>query len=471
MDHGRTFGAADSRQPAESRFSLRKFLVAVLVGCVFGQLLSFAGQPVTLPSGGNFTAGAGAISASGNTLTINQATARGIIDWNSFSIGAGGLVQFRNGSGVTLNRVNGGAMSSILGSLIASGSIYLLNPQGVLIGPKGTVKTGGDFIASTLHLSNDAFLGGSSLLFVGDSTALVKNLGSISSKNGSVFLIARSIENSGSIKAANVTVGLGAGTQVLLKDSSSDQRVFVQAAGGDITNTGSIAAAEAEVRAAGGNIYALAGNNGGQIRATGTATKNGHVWLIAEGGTLDVTGTVHAQNANGTGGAVETSGGNVSFDGGHIGTGKGGSWLVDPYDLTVNSTAATTIKNSLASGTDVTLTTSATGASGPGTQNSSGSGDIIINSGISWSTGNTLTLSAYRNVKISSGYTVKNTGSGNLNLIADNTGNGTGTVTINGTVDYSGSTGVVSAYYDPTGTTKYTNPLTYGTHLKTNAGI
>jgi hypothetical protein len=60
---------------------------------VLASLLGF--QPVleaasSLPSGGAFTAGSGAIVASGNTLTINQSTFRGVINWNNFSIGQGG---------------------------------------------------------------------------------------------------------------------------------------------------------------------------------------------------------------------------------------------------------------------------------------------------------------------------------------------------------------------------------------------
>ena len=42
----------------------------------------------------------------------------------------------------------------------------------------------------------------------------------------------------------------------------------------------------------------------------------------------------------------------------------------------------------------------ASGTSGPGNANASGSGDININSAITWSTANTLTLDAYRNVNI-----------------------------------------------------------------------
>jgi hypothetical protein len=112
---------------------------------------------------------------------------------------------------------------------------------------------------------------------------------------------------------------------VLLGDSSTNGKVLVEAPGGDIVDSGFIAAAQAELKSNGGNIYALAGNNGGQIQATGTATQNGHIWLIAEHGTAHVSDHLYAVNANGTGGAIETSGAQVVTKGAQIRTGKAGA--------------------------------------------------------------------------------------------------------------------------------------------------
>ena len=91
-----------------------------------------------LPQGGQFVAGAGSILPNGATgLQINQLGARGVIDWRGFSIGSGGSVSINNGSGATLNRVTGGQASQIDGQLTATGSAYLINPQGVVVGPTG----------------------------------------------------------------------------------------------------------------------------------------------------------------------------------------------------------------------------------------------------------------------------------------------------------------------------------------------
>src|SRR5215472_10401732 len=79
--------------------------------------------------------------------------------------------------------------------------------------------------------------------------------------------------------------------------------------------------------------------------------------------------------------------------------GKPGLWLLDPTDLTIDNTAATTISNTLNAGTDVTEQTTATTVSRLGTI-AGGNGDINVTGAISWSTTNTLTLTAYNNVNV-----------------------------------------------------------------------
>jgi len=169
--------------------------------------------------------------------------------------------------------------------------------------------------------------------------------------------------------------------------------------------------------------------------------------------------------AGGNGGSVETAGRTVDFSGLRVDTlaslGRSGTWLVDASRLTVGAAAAATISENLAT-TSVMLQTSTrrTGTEDPGR------GDIIVAAPISWSSGNTLTLSAFRDITVNSGATIASTGPGNLVLRADNTGTGTGSVHLGaelGSVDFSRSTGTVSIYYDPRGENKYENPVIYGT--------
>ncbi len=409
-----------------------------------------AAVPV-LPTGGKVVAGSANIGApSGGSLSINQSSSKAIIDWNGFSVGAGGKVQFNNGSGATLNRVTGAQLSSLDGLLSGTGSIYLINPNGVIIGKSGVVTVGGTFVASTLDTSNAGFLTGGPLSFTGASSAAVVNYGKVGALGGDVALIAAKVDNAGAINAANGDAGLLAGYKVVLKDASLDDGRFsveLGETGTSVTNSGLIAAADAELRAEQGNVYALAGDTAGVIRATGTKSGGGHVWLAAEGGTLDVAGVLEAQGANGAPGAIETSGSTVDLQAARVDA-HGGTWLVDPDDLTIDATAALTIDNALNAGTSVTEQTTATGTSGAGTVNTAGNGDIIVAAPLTWNTNAGLTLSALRNVTLDPAGLITSSGGGAVTLQADNTGTGVGTVNF-GLASAVSTSGAVTIFYNP----------------------
>ncbi|WP_404710695.1 YDG domain-containing protein [Sphingomonas sp. MMS24-J13] len=412
-----------------------------------------------LPTGGKFAAGSGSISQSGAGMQVNQSTTRAIINWNSFSIGSAAAVTINNGAGATLNRVTGGVSSELLGTLSATGSVYLINPSGILIGKDAKVNVGGSFLASTLALTDDSFMTGGSFLFSGNSSAQIVNLGTISAQGGDVFLIARQVTNQGAIAAAQGTVGLATGSSVLLKDSGSDQRVYVQIGGGDLTNSGTISAAQAELRSADGNIYALAGNDGGAISATGTEYRDGHIWLTSETGSIKAEATLTARGTGGAGGQIETSAQSLDLGRAKIDAGVGGTWTLDPDSLTIDAALAGTIQTSLAVGSNVLQLTRVTGTGG--------TGDLTVASNIAWNTGANLTLSAYRDIIVGNGVTIANgsTGhvvAGSLNLLADNSGTGTGTVVFQGSgiVDFRNSSGIVRIGY---------NPLDGASHATVNA--
>ena len=377
----RTFDVAGG--PASRR--LRRIvpsLLPLLAAMAAGPALA---APV-LPTGGSVVAGSATIGTpSGGTLNIHQSSGKAIIDWSGFSIGSGGTVRFDNGSGATLNRVTGTSVSAVDGVLSASGSVYLINPNGVIIGKSGVVGVGGTFVASTLDVANSNFLNGGDLTFTGASTAGVLNLGKVGSLGGDVALIGARVQNNGSLTAPNGDVGLIAGQGVLMRDAGLNDGKFTVLAGGPATqsaNGGAITAAQVELRAEGGNVYALAGNTTGVIRATGVATGGGKVFLVAEGGSTVAQGEIDAANADGSGGHVETSGASVDFNGLTV---RAGDWLVDPDDLTVNAAAAATISSNLAT-TDVTLHTGLSGTSGPGVSDGLGSfgqGGITVASAIS----------------------------------------------------------------------------------------
>ncbi|MGY6161400.1 two-partner secretion domain-containing protein [Paraburkholderia strydomiana] len=398
-----------------------------------------------LPQGGAYVSGSGSIATSGDTLTVTQpGSTRGVIDWNRFSIGRNNTVNINNGNGATLNRVTGGTPSMILGKLNATGSIYLINPQGVLVGPQGVVTTGGRFVASTLDTDNASFMAGGPLTFSGQSTQRVVNLGNIGSTNGDVLLIAASeVDNYGNISAPNGTAEIAVGNKVLLQDSSSSQQMFVQtASSGAIVNTGAIEAAQVNLQAVDGNIYALAGN-ADVLRATGTAVRDGHVWLVAgPKGQVILAGNIAAKNADGKGGTVDMDTGLFTFWGDFAKV-VAGQWNVTLPAYTFDNGASRSFTRSLNDGTSISMTT--TGANGQ-------SGDLVADQNIQWTGGASLALNAAHSLTVSPGVTLSNQGSGALTLHADaGSVNNGGSITNNGTIDWSQSTGTVSALYDMNG--------------------
>ncbi|MFT9441147.1 MAG: MBG domain-containing protein [Acetobacter papayae] len=475
-----------------------------------------------LPTGGTYAAGSGTISTTGATTTIDQSSARGVINWQGFSIGAGGSVQFNNGSGATLNRVTGDQLSSLQGHLGATGTVFLINPNGVVIGPGGTVVTGGSFVASTRDTPNSAFMKGGNVTLSGTSAGTVTNAGKITSTNGNVVLVGAAVSNSGEISAAGGTAALVAGNQVVLSEADGPAGIYVVAdskAKGNVTNTGRIKAAAATLASAGGNVYALAGNREGLVQATGTTTVNGQVWLSAPHGTVTVESTtLSATNADGSGGVIRANGAAVSLGGkavlnasaskagrkggqilvgtdsmggtnlarsttvasgatlkatgkgkgaggtietsahtlamgaATISAGLGGSWLLDPDDLTIDSAAASTVNAALNSGTNVTEQTSAT--------TGSGSGDILLNAALSWNSTASLILSAYHSITLNADITVS--GAGTLTLTTNN--NIGGTSTGDGTVNFGSSTIQFTSSSLTAANTASSSPLTIDGH-------
>ncbi|MBL9155200.1 MAG: filamentous hemagglutinin N-terminal domain-containing protein [Verrucomicrobiales bacterium] len=272
-------------------------------------------------------------------LRILQASDKAIIDWESFSIGAGELTEFlQPGSrSAALNRVRGASASTIEGALRANGRVYLINPNGILVGPGGTIDVGG-FVGSTLDVSDGEFLAGGDLNFAGGSQAGIVNLGSISALDGDVILIAATVENAGTIRAPQGTAALAAGNDVLLAESG-EERVFVRGASGGakangVTNTGNIEANIAELKAHGGNIYGMAVKNEGRVAATGVTREGGQIFLRANGGPVRTTGTLKARKGGGAGGRITVDAGaeGKTEVGGRVDakgeTGKGGEIVV-----------------------------------------------------------------------------------------------------------------------------------------------
>ncbi len=205
---------------------------------------------------------------------------------------------------------------------------------------------------------------------------------------------------------------------------------------------------------------------GAVLKADALGSGTGGSVVVWSDGDTNFAGSISARGGatGGDGGNVETSGHTLTFDQAQVDTtaalGKTGNWLLDPYDLTINSADGTAIGNALAT-SNVTLQTTAsnTGTSAFGTVANNGSGNIIDAGAISWASANTLTLSAYNSISVNAA--ISASGAGSLILRADNTGNGTGTVSF-GATGTAKVGGTASLYYDPT---SYAAPTTYATSV------
>jgi hypothetical protein len=142
---------------------------------------------------------------------------------------------------------------------------------------------------------------------------------------------------------------------------------------------------------------------------------------------LDRASTINASVVVGNaGGWIETSGHTLNLLS-SINAGRGGIWLLDPYDITIDSTMAGTIVTSLNAGTSVTIqTTNSSYACSHADCSSglaSGNGDITVASNIitgAMSDHATLTLSAYRSIIVNAGITIDATQNSNtkkLNIV------------------------------------------------------
>ncbi|SMC41892.1 beta strand repeat-containing protein, partial [Sporomusa malonica] len=296
----------------------QRVIAKAILPVAAGMLLLSAYSPALAnPTGGTVANGSASIATSGSTMIINQATNKAVINWQSFSIGKGEIVNFvqPSSTAVALNRVVGNNVSSIYGSLNANGKVYLVNPNGILFSSSAQVNVGG-LVASTLNISDSDFTSGKYTFEKNGSGGSVTNAGSITATNEAV-LIGPTVTNEGVITAK--VVGLGAGDKVSL-DFSGDQLLNVAvdtgAAGGSAKNSGTITSTGGLVVMTAGTKDALLNtvvNNSGVIRAQSIANVNGVICLeggnVINRGTLDVSGKTSGQ----TGGAVKVLGDTVTL--------------------------------------------------------------------------------------------------------------------------------------------------------------
>jgi filamentous hemagglutinin family protein len=329
------------------------------------------------PSGVISSQGVGSIQGLGtNQVTIQQTAPKGIINWQTFNIASGQVTRFIQPSAqsIILNRINDANPSQIFGSLLANGSVILLNPNGVLFSKGSQVNVNG-LIASTLNLADANFLNGNILFEGNGSSGFVKNEGTIQSATGGyIYLFAPSVENNGIIQSPEGQIYLGGGDSVYLSDNPNGTGFFLQvtAPAGTVVNLSRLMADGGQV-----NLFGAAVSQKGLIQADSVRGKNGKIELYAskkvelaagsrveanggadvgEGGMVSVISDktnpngqtlfdpgaivdISGGKAGGNGGSAEISGYQLAYGGTVVGTAangyRGGQLLLDPFDSTL----------------------------------------------------------------------------------------------------------------------------------------
>ncbi|WP_076999025.1 filamentous hemagglutinin N-terminal domain-containing protein [Variovorax sp. KK3] len=406
-------------------------ICAVGTGAALAQL-----APGALPTGGTVVGGQASIVQNGTTLAITQTSARALVNFSSFNVGSGALVDIRQpgAAAALLARVTGQDASQIYGQIKADGALWLINPAGIMVGQGARIDVG-SFIASTLNVSDTDFLAGRLTFTSPGGAGALSNAGTITAAGGGgrIYLVAPKIENTGTLNAPGGEVLLAAAQNVQLVDTGHPGvSIALSGAGGDVRNLGRIVA-EAGRIGLGGALVA----NAGEISASSAVSEGGRIFLRAtelktsatsnihangsSGGNVvlaadraDIDGRISATGSGGPGGFVDTSG-HITLNVKHAPTvGRGGEWLIDPSDLevvagaggsasvengvivsTVNGTTigAGVITDQLNSGASVVL---ATGNAG------TGQGNIVVNAAIDKTGGADarLTLRAHNDITI-----------------------------------------------------------------------
>lgn len=324
--------------------------LTVAVAALLGGLLLQVGQALAappappaagqLPAGGQVSAGQASVAQRGASMVITQGSERAAINWQSFDVGAGAQVQFKQpgAASVMLNRVLGSDPSQIFGRITANGQVILSNPSGVYFSPTARVDVGG--LVATTHGTSDAdFMAGQARFERNGSTASVVNEGELKAAlGGYIALLAPEVRNQGAVIAQMGTVALASGEAIDLRFDSNnrltslrvapsqiqalvDNQHAVQAPGGLI-----ILSAQSMDRLAGGVV-----KNSGSVEASGLQVQDGGRIVLSGSTRVDSAGTLAANSGNqaGQGGQISLQGGQISLPDGSridaIGAQGGGS--------------------------------------------------------------------------------------------------------------------------------------------------
>lgn len=276
----------------QSRGLRLKLVSAAVMSC-------FASAALANPTGPSAPPGINITGVGTSTVTVtNETSANAIINWHGFSIGVGELTQFQQFVNLAvLNRVTGTDISNILGTLRSDGRLFLINPNGIVVGSGAVLDLPG-FVASSLKLTDDDFLAGRMNFQAVPGAGTVENYANISMPaGGSVYLVGPAVTNGGLITTPQGEVVLAAGSSVELMDAGTPNlSVTMTAPANEARNVGEIVADMGHVGIFGqlvtqeGIVSANAAvtGPGGSIRLVATDATTLAAGSSTTGGTLDI---------------------------------------------------------------------------------------------------------------------------------------------------------------------------------------
>jgi filamentous hemagglutinin family protein len=464
-------------QPNASAVTLNRINPQQGVSRIFGQLI--ANGTIILINGAGLYFGSGAmvnvgsiIVSTANISNANFMAGKYIFDEPSTYVGA--IVNKGTITAADLGVV------ALLGAVVENDGLIRAHLGSVVMGSGSefTLDFNGDQLI-TFAVTAPATHGG------------VTNTGKIIANGGQILVTAAA--------AAGVldnVINMSGYAEARSSSTGHDGSIILSASNGNVVVSGKLNVSAKRHSTASGGKVSITGNNillthSAAINANGSSLGAGGSVAIKAINNLQVASKITAQGGkvSGNGGSVETSGAKLNVSGAKINLtaahGQTGTWLIDPSDLTIsnNVTSNLTILNNTNTANqtnpavpnlnvadlEAALSTAnvlvKTSLSGTG-----GSGDITVMNNILWSSNNTLTLSAYRNINVNNNVTITNSGGATLVLRSDNTGSGLGTVNFNGNanVNISGG-GAVNIYYNPVAYTAPTDFNPYVTGVTPNA--
>ncbi len=309
--------------------NVRPKILKILVHLLNSTALVTLAQAQDLPELASIQSGGASISQDGSRFVIQQADPTLHLNWNSFNIGDGKSVEFRqpNEASIALNSILSESPSQIDGALTANGKVFFSNPNGIVFGPNARVDVGS--LLATTHALGENADGSFALTSSGEGSVL--NLGQLEGLN--IALIGRNVRNDGQILSRNGTVNLFAGSDIdVAFDDAGLLHATIKAEDvlGTVENRGVIDAGEGTVRLQASASEAVVASTigGGASSATQLVTQNGVLKLVrstgkisartvsikaGQRGGVQIGNSISVANPNASGGVITITGKDVTL--------------------------------------------------------------------------------------------------------------------------------------------------------------